>query len=407
MRGFTSASLAIASIGLIAFWSSANGVDWPGWQGPNRDAKSSETGLLKEWPTNGPALVWKATDIGKGYSTVAVVKDTVYTTGDVGDDLTIFAFDNKGTPKWKKPQGPAWKGDRPFARSTPVVDDGKLYLVGAGGLVTCHDVAEGKEIWKREMKEFGGASPRWGYAESPLILNNMVIVTPGGKTALVALDKATGKEIWVSDCNANAGYSSAIAIKEKDSTIIAQGTGSGLIVVDAKDGKKIWSNNFAENNTANCPTPAYSDGCLFWAVGYGKGGICVKAEYKDGKWNFTEAWKTADMVCHHGGYIIEKGFIYGNNGGGWACVELKSGQTKWKEKGVGKGSIAFADGMLYLFGENGGQAGLAAANPEAFKMAGNFQVAGAGTSWAHPVIANGKLYLRYDTNLYCFDVGAK
>jgi outer membrane protein assembly factor BamB len=388
--------------------SAAGAADWPGWQGPNRDGKSTETGLLKSWPAGGPELLWKVTDIGKGFSTVAAVKDVVYATGDVGDNLTIFAFDMKGQPKWKVVQGPAVKVDRPGSRSNPVIDDGKFYLIGAEGLVTCHDVADGKPVWKRELKEMGGASGRWGYSESVLILDKMAVVTPGGKNALVALDKATGKDIWRSDAQANAHYSSAVVLKEKDSTIIVQGSGSGIFAVDAKDGKKVWSNGFCTGNTANCPDPAYADGYLFWANGYGKGGICFKVDYKDGKWTFTEAWQTKDMVCHHGGYVIEKGYIYGNHNAGWSCLDLKTGEAKWKDqKGVGKGSVCFADGMLYLFGEAGGQAGLAAASPEAFKMSGEFKVAGAGPSWAHPVVADGKLFLRYDTNLYCFNVKAK
>ncbi|MBA4388292.1 MAG: polyvinylalcohol dehydrogenase, partial [Verrucomicrobia bacterium] len=330
-------------------------ADWPCWQGSNRDARSADTGLLKEWPAGGPTQVWKVSDLGKGFTSVAVSKDVIYTTGDVGEDLTIYAYDSKGVQKWKAVQGPAFtrKGNYPGSRSTPAIDNGKLYVLGGLGLLACHDItADGKQLWKRDLvKEFGGGVPNWGYTESPLILDNMVIVTPGGKTAIIALDKNTGKEIWQSDAQAGANYSSAIVIKEKDAAIIAQGTGDGIFVVDAKDGKKIWSNPFSAKNTANAATPAYADGFLFWANGYGKGGRCFKVEHKDGKWNITDAWPTKDMVCHHGGYIIEKGYIYGNHNNGWSCIELASGTTKWTQPGVGKGSICFADGMLYMYNE--------------------------------------------------------
>jgi outer membrane protein assembly factor BamB len=176
--------------------------------------------------------------------------------------------------------------------------------------------------------------------------------------------------------------------------------------VRAKDGKVLWSNPFSAGNTANCPTPIFSDGYVFWANGYGKGGICLKLTVNGDEATAQEAWRTGDMVCHHGGYIVHEGYIYGNNGGGWSCLDLKTGERKWGERGVGKGSVCFADGMLYLFGERGGAAGLATCSPAGMQMVGNFNVAGSRTSWAHPVVIGGRLYLRYDVNLYCFDVKA-
>jgi outer membrane protein assembly factor BamB len=174
--------------------------------------------------------------------------------------------------------------------------------------------------------------------------------------------------------------------------------------VNAKNGSLLWSNPFAADNTANCPTPAYSDGHVFWANGYGKGGVCMKLGRGGAA---SEAWTTRDMVCHHGGYVIHEGHIYGNNEGGWACLDLKSGEKKWGERAVGKGSLCWADGMLYLFSESNGQGALATCSPDGLKITGRVQVRGTGPSWAHPVVVGGRLYLRYDTNLYCFDVAGK
>lgn len=382
--------------------------DWPGWRGPTRDGRSSDTGLLKTWPEGGPALLWKAEGIGKGYSSVAIVKDKVYTTGDVGDELTIFAFDGNGKELWRLAQGPAFTKSYGGSRSTPVVDGNRLYVIGGNGLVTCHDIETHKLLWKRELKEFGGKPGGWGYSESALIVDDKVIVTPGGKTGLVALNKLTGEDVWRSDAEFGVHYASAIAIREGDATLVVQGTGSGLLAVDAKDGRKVWSNGFSGGNTANCPDPVYGEGFLFWANGYGKGGICFQVARKDGAWSFTELWQSRDMVNHHGGYVIDKGHVYGNHNNGWSCIDLKTGVTKWKDaKGVGKGSIAFADGMLYLFGERAGRAGLAAASPDGLTLVGEMSVAGEGQSWAHPAVANGRLYLRYDTNLYCFQVASR
>jgi outer membrane protein assembly factor BamB len=185
--------------------------------------------------------------------------------------------------------------------------------------------------------------------------------------------------------------------------MIVAGTHDGIFGVNAHSGALLWSNKFAAGNTANCNTPAYSDDHVFWANGYGKGGVCLKLE-AGGK--ASEAWTTHDMDCHHGGYIIDKGYIYGNNGSGWTCLDLRTGEKKWSENGVGKGSLCWADGMLYLFSESHGAAALATCSPDGLKIEGRLNVDGEGPSWAHPVVIGGRLYLRYDTTLYCFDVRA-
>lgn len=400
--------LLMTVVTLILPMPGAFSADWPSWQGPNHDGKSPDTGLLKEWPADGPKLLWKNTEMGKGYSIVSIHNDMLFSSGDFGPDLMIIALDSKGQQKWKIPHGKSWTANHPGSRSTPSIDSDKLYIIGGHGLIGCYDTKDGSKVWTREMKEFGGGVPSWGYVESPTILDNMLIVTPGGQTAIVALDKATGKDVWKSDAKAKAHYVCPTIIKEKDSTLIVQGTGDGIFAIDAKTGKVVWSNPFSQNNTANVPTPAYSDGRIYWANGYGKGAISFKVECKDGKWSFTDEWQNKDMVCHHGGYVVDKGYVYGNHNNGWSCIELKSGKTMWKDqKGVGKGSVFFADGLLFLFGEGGGVAGLASASPEGLKMSGTFKVSGAGPAWGHPVVNGGKLYLRYDTNLYCYDVKGK
>jgi hypothetical protein len=184
--------------------------------------------------------------------------------------------------------------------------------------------------------------------------------------------------------------------------MIAVGTGDGIVCVDARDGSLLWSNPWCAGNTANCPTPAVSDGYVFWANGYRKGGICM--ELIPGRTSAKEAWTTRDMNCHHGGYIIHDGHIYGNHGSGWVCLDLRTGEKKWQEKAVGKGSISFADGMLYLFGESSGEIALTTCSPDGMEIKGRFSVEGDGPSWAHPVIIGGRMYLRYGDNLYCYDV---
>lgn len=387
--------------------SPALAADWPGWRGPNRDGKSPDTGLLKQWPAGGPELVWEANGIGIGFSTVAVSDGMVYTSGDVGADLVIFAFDLDGNLKWQTRHDAAWTKNKEGSRSTPVIDEGNLYIVSGHGLVGCYDAKTSAPKWSRRMSEFGGRVPNWGYAESVLIYENLAVVTPGGANCIVALDKSTGETVWQSQgFNGGAQYSSCYAFTYQGLPMIVNGTHGGIVCVRASDGKVLWSNPFSAGNTANCPTPVFSDGYVFWANGYGKGGICLKLTVNGDEASAQEAWRTSEMDCHHGGYIVHEGYIYGNHRGGWVCLDLETGEKRWEERGVGKGSVCFADGMLYLFGERGGAAGLATCSPEGMQMMGSFNVQGERTSWAHPVVIGGRLYLRYDTNLYCFDVKA-
>jgi outer membrane protein assembly factor BamB len=283
------------------------------------------------------------------------------------------------------------------------VDGTRIYLTSGDGLVTCHDAAQGQILWQRDMvKDLAGKVGGWLYGESVLVLGDLAIVTPGGTNAIVALDKTSGKEVWKSDASVTAGYSSCIAIQDQGSTIIVNGSQSGLLAVDAQTGKKVWTNDFATRNTANVPTPAYADGRLFWAVGYGKGGVCFKVEHHGGKWSFQEAWTTKDLSCHPGNYVVAQGRIYGK-GKGLTCVELASGRTLWSDRDISAGQVSWADGLLYVFSDTGGKAFLVEPSDSAAKLAGQLQVKGEGKSWAYPTVAAGRLYLRYDTNLYCFD----
>ncbi len=379
--------------------------DWPTWLGLNHDGKSTETGLLKAWPEGGPKLLWKTNTLGVGYGTPAVANGRIYVTGDEDGKFYVYMYDLAGKPVGKIDHGPLFRGDHPGARGTPTIDGANLYVLGGTGIIGCYDAKSGEKKWAHESKEFGGGPGGWGYAESPLVYNDLVIFKPGGKNCIVALDKLTGATVWTSTgFAAGPEYGSCIPVTYGKAEMIVTGTGEGLIGVNAKTGVLAWSNKYSAHNTANCPTPAFADGYVFWSNGYGKGGVCMKLG-EDG--TAEEAWTTKDLICHHGGYIIDKGYIYGNNEGSWACLDLKTSAKKWNEKGVGKGSLCYADGMLYLFSENGGACALANCSPDGLKISGTFKVEGKGPSWAHPVVANGRLYLRYDTNMYCYDIKEK
>jgi outer membrane protein assembly factor BamB len=384
--------------------SQAAKAEWPCWRGPNHDGKSLDKGLLKQWPDDGPSLLWKVDDIGAGFSSVAVTGGKVFISGDRDGKLMIFAFDLDGNPSWKAEHGTG-RGGPDGSRASPVIDNGNLYILNGNGLVGCYDAASGEKKWTREAKEFGGSPGGWGYSESVLIYKNLAIFKPGGKNCIVALDKATGETVWKSTgFDAGPEYGSCLPVTFEGQEMIVTGTNRGIVAVDAQSGKMLWSNDWSSGNTANCPTPAYADGYIFWANGYGRGGVCLKLGKDDGKVTADVAWTTKEMVCHHGGYVIHEGYIYGNHDSGWTCLDLKSGKKQWHERAVGKGSLCFADDMLYLFSENSGQAGLATCSPDGLKLEGKMKVEGSGPSWAHPVVIGGRLYLRYYTHLYCFSV---
>jgi len=382
----------------------ASAAEWPCFRGPNHDGKSPDKGLLKEWPADGPKLLWKIESIGKGFSSPTISGGAIYISGEEGGSLSLFALDMDGKQKWKVDAGGICK-NVPGARSSPTVDGANIYLLAGDGLFGCYDAKGGTRKWTHRATALGGSPGGWGYAESVLIYGKLAIFKPGGQGCIVAFDKNSGQKVWSSKgFSAGPEYGSCLPFTFGNVPMIVTGTREGLVCVNATTGELLWQNPFSARNTANCPTPAYSDGYVFWANGYGKGGICMKLA-PGGK--AEEAWTTQEMVCHHGGYVIEGGYVYGNHSNGWTCLDLKSGEKKWSESAVGKGSLCWADGMLYLFGENGGRAALATCSPEGLEIKGRVQVAGSGPSWAHPVVIGGRLYLRYDTNLYCYDVRAK
>lgn len=386
---------------------------WAQWRGPNRDGKSLDTGLLKAWPEGGPKQLWKVTGLGSGYSTVSMANGLIYTTGLIEttpDDkktsrLVMTAIKQDGKVAWRKDLGEAFIGSYRGARATPTIHNGNIYVQTGKGLLGCYDAKTGEKKWTRNSKEFGGKHANWGYTESILIVGDHVILTPGGKSCfMVALNKNTGKTVWKSPSFGYPQYSSPIYVVYKGVPMIINSSKDGLTAVDPKTGKKLWSHAFAAGNVASCPDPAFSDGYVFWAVGYGRGCVCLKLSVEGKKVTATEVWKNKNMICHHGGYVILDGYIYGNHNNGWSCLDLKTGDVKWNDKGVGKGSLCYADGMLYLYGEKKGKVGLVEATPKEFKMGKTFNVEGKGPSWAHPVVNGGKLYLRFGDNLYCFDV---
>jgi outer membrane protein assembly factor BamB len=418
--------MAVAAVGLFATMLPAE--DWPQWRGPNRDGKSSETGLLQTWPEGGPKLAWSAKGLGGGFSSVAVAGDRIYTLGDLGDAQYALALRRDGGAiVWKTEIGPAWKDKYLGPRSTPTVDGDRVYVVGTEGDVYCLDAATGKKIWSRNLpKDFGGTMMKaqgtyeWKFSESPLIDGERVIVTPGARdAALVALSKKTGEEIWrtaIPDLGERgtdgAGYSSVMVSEASGVRQYVQFVGRGVIGVEAQSGRFLWGYNPVANDVANIATPLIDREFVFASSGYGTGsaliqlsgsgdGVAAKQVY------FLDA---ETMQNHHGGLILHDGYVYtgtGHNKGFPLCVKMADGKVTWgkiRNEGEGSAAVSYADGRLYFRYQNGLMV-LVEASPEGYREHGSFMIPDVEKpSWAHPVIADGKLYLREQDRLFCYDI---
>lgn len=401
----------------------AETFDWPQWQGPDRTAVSKETGLLKEWPKGGPPLVWKAKGLGGGYSGPSVAGGRVFGMSTRGQDEVVWALSEEdGREIWATRIGPAYRQRAPQGKEgpacTPTVDGGLLYVIGLGGELACLEAADGKIVWHKSLTaDFGGEPPRWSYRESPLVDGNKVICTPGGRKAtLAALDKKTGETIWTSQVPGApaAAYASAIVINCAGQRQYVQFTQKGLVAVGAADGKFLWRYNAPANRMGiNCSTPVYHDAMIFASSAYGTGGGLVKlSEGEQGGVKAEEVYFTKNMQSHHGGMVLLDGYLYGatggNEGGRLCCLEFASGKVMWEDRNVPKGSVAFADGRLYYRTEAGDMI-LVEPSPKEPLLRGRFPqpTRSKASAWPHPVVANGKLYLRDQDVLLCYGVKAK
>ncbi len=396
--------------------------DWSRWRGANGDGISCETGLLTEWPAEGPPLVWRAKGLGSGYSTVAVTGGKVFTLGDKdGKSHLVCLKADDGSIVWTTPIG---GGGGP--NSTPTVDSDLVFGVSKGGDMACCKVEGGSLVWSKSYeRDFQGPKPIWGFSESLLVDGEKLVCTPGGTRALLAaLDKRTGKTIWTTAASdelqngrgqGGAGYASIVVSHAGGVRQYVTLVGKGAVGVDAASGKLLWSYNGVANDTAVIPTPIVWGDFVFCSSGYGTGSALLKLSRSRTGLDAQEVYFLAanKMQNHHGGMIEKDGFIYcgtGHNEGFPLCIDGRTGKDAWRVgRGAGSGSaaIAYADGHLYFRYQNGTMA-LIEANPRAYKLKGSFQIASHnGESWPHPVIAGGKLYLRDQDELLCYDVKKK
>lgn len=386
---------------------------WPQFRGPNRDGLSTEKGLLTSWPADGPKLLWTATGMGEGYSSVSVAGGLVLTMGNQGSAEGVMAVSlETGKTEWGMATGSGFsesRGNGP--RSVPTVDGNLVYALGANGDLACLELASGKVVWKLNiLQSTGGSNIKWGISESVLIDGDKLICTPGASGAtMIALNKLNGKPIWSSSAPAvnQPGYASAVVATIGGVRQYVQFTGQGVIGVKADDGALLWQDGSSANPTANCSAPLVSGNFVFSASGYGTGCSLIEIGGRPGAMAAREVYRNRNLINHHGGMVLVDGCVFGCDERALVCLDAKTGEIVWQDRSVGKGSVTYADGHLYVRGENGPMA-LVEANTKQYVEKGRFEPPRSDRqAWAYPVVAAGKLLLRDQDKLYCYDIGGK
>ena len=402
----------------------ARATDWPGFRGPTRDAISTEAGLLQEWPASGPPLAWKATGLGVGFSSVAVVGERLYTIGDRDGAQQVLALQRAdGSLLWSAKLGDPWNDEYGGGRGTPTVDGELLYAIGTSGNLVCLETATGKERWRKSLPhDFGGTMmSSWKWSESPLVDGNLLIFTPGARdAALVAVDKKTGETAWktaIPDLGPKggdgAGYSSIVVTNAAGVKQYVQLMGRGLVGVRASDGKFLWGYNKVANEVANISTPVVRANFVFASTGYGTGAALLEL----GKQGDGVAAKelyflgAATFQNHHGGFVVVDNHLYAGHGqskGFPICLDFVTGKVAWggdiRNAGSGSAAVLYADGRLYFRYQNGVVL-LIEATPEGYHEKGSFTIPDVKKpSWSHLVVSDGRLYVREQDTLYCYDL---
>lgn len=413
----------------------ATAADWPQYRGPKRDGASADTGLLQTWPKEGPRLLWTFAECGVGYAGPAIVGDRLFLAGGRGPDEFLFALDLQASPPkelWSAKIGPlfTWKGNSWNAGTnvSPTTDGERVYVLGGFGDLLCVEAATGKELWRTNLpRDLGGAvnpigggleepTPLgWGYSAAPLLDGDKLICTPGGKKGLLAaLDKKTGKLLWQSkEVAEEASYSSPMLAEIGGVKQIVQVVNKGLVGIAAADGKLLWSyNRSPAYEDVAIATPLVKGDLIYASVGFNEGCDLIKVTAAGGAFTAAKVYANKEVQSRDGGVVLVGANVFGHSEkGGWTCQDFASGQVKWNDPGIGRGSVSFADGRLYCCAEKGGAVALLEPSVEGWTEAGRFKLPQAskqrkpsGGLWTHPAIANGRLYIRDQELLFCFDV---
>ena len=381
--------------------------DWSQWRGPRRDGISDETGLLPSWPEGGPTRLWTAADIGRGYSSPIVANETIYITGDSANDLIISAFSLNGELRWQTENGAAWKRSYPGTRSSCTYDHGKLYHMNAHGRLVCLDAKAGSEVWAVNVLErFEGRNITWGISESLLIHGDLVFATPcGAKGLVVALNKHTGDTVWATPAldGERPSYASPILINIAGRTLLINSATKNVFAVDAKTGERCWqvSQEDPKNTVTTIPVLAKNE-LVLTNASRGFGAIFgVRLDGLRGE----KTW-IKELTISHGSTVCVDGQVYGASGRGvargWIAADAETGSIR-TEAELDGGSLIYADGRFYCLTQRGMMT-LQKPTADGFQTVGSFRIADGKDTWAHPIISNGRLYLRVRETLFCYDI---
>jgi outer membrane protein assembly factor BamB len=403
--------MLIAGLLTSAAHAADQGAFWPQFHGPKRDNLSTEKGLLKKWPEKGPELLWTSQGLGHGYSSVSIAAGMIYTAGSIEKDTVITALNLDGKILWQVKNGKAWTGDRPGTRGTPTIDGDRLFHQSPVGNLVCLEAKTGDRVWQLNILEkFQSKTTFWALAESLLVDGDRLICCPGGpQTCMVALNKKTGSVVWKAPSTGElAGYGSPTLAEYQGLRIITTLTSKGMIGVNADTGELLWHVKHESYADENVMMPIYHDGHVFIST-LKAGSVKWKINVKDGKASLEEIWRTEEFDNHHGGVLLIDGNLYGTstvrNKNLWVCLDWETGRNKHMDKGVGKGSLTYADGMLYTLSENSVM-GLVRPTPAGHELVSSFKIpkGGKGNSWAHPVVCGSRLYIRHSEFLYVYSV---
>lgn len=401
---------------LVPVAADEEGGCWPQFRGPNRDGVSRETGLLPNWPAGGPPLLWTAQGLGHGFPTASIARGRIYTAGDAQGETILTALDLQGRVVWQVANGPGWVGTRPGhpgARGVPTIDGDQLFHLSPFGHLIALDARTGRRQWTLNILEaFDSENPTWALATSVLVDGQRVIAVPGGpRTAVVAFDRRDGSVVWESPSVGDlAGYGSPVLVEHLGLRMLVTLTSKAVIGVRTADGALLWRFPHETRWDENTFTPLYHDGRLFVSTQF-TGSFQLRLLVAGDTCDVEKVWESQDLDNHHGGVVLLDGYLYGSgraNGGRWACLDWETGQSKYLEQGVGKGSVVAADGMLYTLSERG-EMGLVPARPDGHDVVSGFRLPdrGEGPVFAHPVVCGGRLYLRHGEYLYCYDIASK
>lgn len=387
------------------------------WRGIDRTGHYSDHNLLKFWPEGGPQLKLELKEIGNGYSSAVVTGNTIFVTGRKDTLDVVSAYELNGTKKWETTYGRAWSRTYPETRCTPTIENNRIYLVSGMGQVACVDAVSGKLTWSVDANtDYKGEPHRWGVAESPVVSDRAVFyVTGGEETSVVALDKTNGKLLWkTKSLGGTRAYASSVIIEKGGLSMLLAQTANDLLAVNTENGEILWNFNLVKYHPGqtgiggNTNTPLYDNNEIFITSGYDH--LALMLSLADDGRSVLLKWTNADFDNHIGGVVKVGDNIFGSNwvgngGGNWMCVDWNSGKTMYETKWFNKGSIIFADGLLYCYEEKTGNLALVNPNPEKFEVISSFKVdGGEGPHWAHPSIYNGQLLVRHGESLMVYEI---